>query len=188
MGAVVRPNCGILTARQRSLDISHTVTSYEERRGGIRVSHWESDIWSTEFREHLFVLGPTKDRISRQVTWQRAPENKEKCNKTTQCDAMQLWEGMSLRVHLNRVARARGRGRDIVKRNRSEDEWSLLFRQQGVQTHFASLCTLCCSFLTLTAFVMMTHLTAVFPKGLQAVRSKGWAYLIHTIHPAPNNP
>lgn len=122
------------------------LTSYKERRGAIKVSHQERGIWSTEFREHFFVLGPTKDRISRQVTWQRAAENKEKCNKTTQPEAIQLWEGMSPRVHLNRAARARGgRGRDIVKHNRSEEEWSLLFRQQGVHTHFASLCTLCCS-------------------------------------------
>lgn len=26
--------------------------------------HWESDIWSTEFREGLFVFGPTKDQVS----------------------------------------------------------------------------------------------------------------------------
>lgn len=66
---MVRPNCGILTAKQRSLDVSHTIrTSYKEKRGGIKVSHQESDIWSTEFREHLLVFGPTNDRISRQAT------------------------------------------------------------------------------------------------------------------------
>lgn len=33
-----------------------------------KVFHWESDIWSTEFREGLFVFSPTKEQVSRQAT------------------------------------------------------------------------------------------------------------------------
>lgn len=45
--------------------------------------HWESDTWSTEFRENLFVCSPTEGGISRQATWQRQSENKETSNKAT---------------------------------------------------------------------------------------------------------
>ena len=132
-----------------------------------------------------------KISVSRQATRQRQSENKEKFNKATQHNAIRLLERMGSRVHYHTAARARAQTREMhvqtELKSRGNDHSSPDARAGNPDS--TSLVHSVLLFPNIHGLCNYTFDSCLPPNPLKlyAFRSKGQAYLIHAIYPAPNN-